>query len=446
MKKFIPIAFVALFLVPSLTFASFDTSLKYGNRGDAVSTLQDFLSDQGFLKGSVDGKFGLGTLRAVEAFQTANGLDSDGYFGLASRTAANAILATIIAPSDKEEQAETGTVTTPVSPVLDSRGCSTTSLYSSTTGVSCTIVAVTTVNPQTAQLQQEYTLAELKANLYNIANASAQVISYAGGAAYFSSHPTEMAELNADLGDSTCAILVGASGMTTQALIGAANNCISKLSIAIEQNNQLIQSLVSQIQILGGQLPPLPMPQSILPLANNQNSVVQSVNNPTTTMPSTQTQPPVVTPTYTAPVVTIIKNPAVADATIKAGSTKQVIGSFTIQNTSDAEPLIVTNLNIAIPDGVMLSNLTLNQIPGYNSIDNVIRESNPSVPIISTPADSNDFPVTFTIGAAQTINVLADVNSATLPFSIELTGTATGSASHLGATINSATGQTVTIQ
>lgn len=107
--------FVLLFLlVPSLSFASFDVSVKYGSKGPAVSEVQDFLTDQGFLKGTVDGKFGFATLRAVKAFQTANNLTPDGYFGKASRTAAQSILADLTQGSDAEETADTGTVSAPV--------------------------------------------------------------------------------------------------------------------------------------------------------------------------------------------------------------------------------------------------------------------------------------------------------------------------------------------
>lgn len=101
-------------LVPSLAGASFDVSLKYGSRGQAVEELQDFLQDQGFLTGKIDGKFGLGTRKAVIAWQSANNLGADGYFGAISRTRARTVLAEVLKSSDDAEQAETGTITTPV--------------------------------------------------------------------------------------------------------------------------------------------------------------------------------------------------------------------------------------------------------------------------------------------------------------------------------------------
>lgn len=139
MKKTLLVLF-ALLIIPSVSLASFDVSLKYGSKGDSVVELQDFLSDQGVYTGKSDGRFGLGTLKAVKAFQTANSLKADGYFGLGSRTKANAILADLLSSSNNSEQAETGTVVT-VS------GCSSTSLFSATTGQSCTSGTPTTNFP-----------------------------------------------------------------------------------------------------------------------------------------------------------------------------------------------------------------------------------------------------------------------------------------------------------
>jgi len=119
MKKILLFVFALSIILPTLAFASFDTSLKYGSSGSAVTKLQNFLQTQGLYSGKIDGSFGPGTVNAVKAFQSANGLQADGYFGLASRTKANSVLATNTnAPS---------TVA----------GCTSTVGYSPTTGVSC---------------------------------------------------------------------------------------------------------------------------------------------------------------------------------------------------------------------------------------------------------------------------------------------------------------------
>lgn len=125
---------LAIIVFPTLTFASFDTSLKYGSRGDAVSELQDFLTDQNVYTGKVDGKFGLGTFKAVKAFQTANSLSVDGYFGKASREAAQTLLAAELKTSDDAEVAETGNVSPAV---VTMSGCTSTSGFSVTTGHPC---------------------------------------------------------------------------------------------------------------------------------------------------------------------------------------------------------------------------------------------------------------------------------------------------------------------
>lgn len=118
MKKFINIGILCALLFPMVSLAYFDTSLKYGSRGEAVSELQDFLQDQDFLIGKVDGKYGLGTVKAVKAFQTANGLFADGYFGKGSRAKASSLLAVILKDSDATELAETGAVIPVVKSIL----------------------------------------------------------------------------------------------------------------------------------------------------------------------------------------------------------------------------------------------------------------------------------------------------------------------------------------
>lgn len=56
-------------------------SLRRGSSGDDVIALQKKLKNWGYYSGSVDGKFGAETERAVIYFQTKNGLDPDGVVG-----------------------------------------------------------------------------------------------------------------------------------------------------------------------------------------------------------------------------------------------------------------------------------------------------------------------------------------------------------------------------
>lgn len=133
MKKALFSLVLSAILFPSISFARFDVSLKYGSTGPAVSDLQDFLQDQVNYTGKIDGKFGLGTQKAVIAFQSVNDLQPDGYFGMASRTKANSILSDLTAASDAAEQQETGTIT----PVSTVKGCTLGAKYSVATGQPC---------------------------------------------------------------------------------------------------------------------------------------------------------------------------------------------------------------------------------------------------------------------------------------------------------------------
>lgn len=63
------------------------TVLKEGMEGDAVKKLQQALKNRGYYSGSIDGKYGSGTVAAVTAFQKANGLTADGKAGPATQNA-----------------------------------------------------------------------------------------------------------------------------------------------------------------------------------------------------------------------------------------------------------------------------------------------------------------------------------------------------------------------
>ena len=56
-------------------------TLRKGDAGDAVSQLQEALIQLGYLSGKADGTYGAQTVKAVKAFQKANGLTADGTAG-----------------------------------------------------------------------------------------------------------------------------------------------------------------------------------------------------------------------------------------------------------------------------------------------------------------------------------------------------------------------------
>jgi peptidoglycan hydrolase-like protein with peptidoglycan-binding domain len=120
MKKIITIITFGIFIIPSLSFASIDNNLKYGNKGPQVIELQEFLIDKGFLQGSATGNFYSLTLKAVKSFQSANSIPTTGYVGILTRTAINTDLASETSSSTAEQLAETGTTTasTSTSPVI----------------------------------------------------------------------------------------------------------------------------------------------------------------------------------------------------------------------------------------------------------------------------------------------------------------------------------------
>lgn len=61
-------------------------TLTVGDKGTQVRTLQTALNKLGYDVGTVDGKFGEGTRKAVIAFQRDNGLKQDGKAGNATQT------------------------------------------------------------------------------------------------------------------------------------------------------------------------------------------------------------------------------------------------------------------------------------------------------------------------------------------------------------------------
>ena len=66
------------------TVPSSTETLELGSEGAEVRKLQQKLKDLGYLSGSVDGKFGVGTEAAVIAFQKNNNLTADGKAGVAT--------------------------------------------------------------------------------------------------------------------------------------------------------------------------------------------------------------------------------------------------------------------------------------------------------------------------------------------------------------------------
>lgn len=75
---------------------SFTRNLYLGVRGPEVTDLQEFLTEQGYYAGPVNGYFGLLTMQAVRKFQNAQGVTASGYFGARTRQIANQIVRKLV--------------------------------------------------------------------------------------------------------------------------------------------------------------------------------------------------------------------------------------------------------------------------------------------------------------------------------------------------------------
>ena len=105
----------------SVAFGSYDT-MRYGASGTRVKTLQNALNQLGYACGTVDGKYGAGTQRAVTAFQRDQRLTADGIAGKATLTRIEALLSggntvqpETPAPEEKPEDSQ------PAGPIIPTR-------------------------------------------------------------------------------------------------------------------------------------------------------------------------------------------------------------------------------------------------------------------------------------------------------------------------------------
>ena len=76
-----------LILFISLTSSTAQAVSKYGSSGDEVVKIQQKLSELGYYNGTIDGRFGTNTKKAVIAFQKDNNLSADGIVGDKTLTA-----------------------------------------------------------------------------------------------------------------------------------------------------------------------------------------------------------------------------------------------------------------------------------------------------------------------------------------------------------------------
>ncbi len=91
-----PISTVTITTTPTNTVPAVEApsqTLKPGDQGAQVKTLQKALASLGYSPGTPDGDYGPSTQNAVERFQIAKGLDEDGVVGPATLNALQKALA-----------------------------------------------------------------------------------------------------------------------------------------------------------------------------------------------------------------------------------------------------------------------------------------------------------------------------------------------------------------
>ncbi len=98
---------------PSPTPAPPSDIVRPGDKSDDALKVQERLKELGYYNGKLDGSFGEGSVKALKAFQTANGLEPDGVCGIKTRAilfAAHPVYATPTAtpsPTSEEEEGVT---------------------------------------------------------------------------------------------------------------------------------------------------------------------------------------------------------------------------------------------------------------------------------------------------------------------------------------------------
>ena len=111
MKKLIlrvfALALAAMLLLVSSGLAE---TLRRGDKGDNVLALQTGLTQLNYYTGKLDGKFGAGTLKAVKAFQKAEGLKVDGLAGKATQAKLTELTGVVFEEEDDDTVVTPGPV------------------------------------------------------------------------------------------------------------------------------------------------------------------------------------------------------------------------------------------------------------------------------------------------------------------------------------------------
>ena len=112
MKKIISAVALLTLGATTVSYASIDKNLKYGQRDKEVTELQEFLIDKGLLKTTPSTYFGLLTLKAVKAYQASINVSPTGFVGVLTREKINKEIDIEVASSNEAEKAEASTIPT----------------------------------------------------------------------------------------------------------------------------------------------------------------------------------------------------------------------------------------------------------------------------------------------------------------------------------------------
>jgi hypothetical protein len=450
MRKIILFGILGAILVPSLSFASIDSNLRYGSRGQKVTELQEFLIDKGFLQGTATGNFYSLTLKAVKAFQSANNISPTGYVGLLTRTEINNELSVETARSISQQLSETGT---------------TTAIVATTSPI------VTQLQKQNQLLQQQLSQLQTQTQqTQSIQNSLNQVVQNTTRVITPVVQPVQgSVSIQADPNFNP-SVIVGGSTNTTIAKFNltsssGANVSLSPVEVMIDGNLASINNVVAyangvqcggavfqkssalnlncSLNVPLGQTTVLDIRADIkngginYTSGNIQTIITTGDNNggfsnssQTVSVPTSQLSGPSI-PIGVAS-VTLTKNPSFSDQNILSNTSNTKIGSFVIQ-TNSAESVRVTTLTVGLNNTADISNLYLVPV-GLTNTNSI------------SPQSSNNFVVNFTIpqSGSQTIDIYGDVSSATGTISTNLTVSGYGVDSNTTVKSSIANGQTIT--
>jgi hypothetical protein len=157
-----------------------------------------------------------------------------------------------------------------------------------------------------------------------------------------------------------------------------------------------------------------------------------------------QTVPATTAVTISAGQMVVAKNGAYTNQTLSPNTAATKIGSFTIQNQSSSEAVRVTNLAVALTaDGVTA--LTSTQFSNFTNVKTSETTGSGATP--QNGAANLNFSVDFTIaaGATKTVDIYADIGSATQGVETTLLVTAYGASSNVTLTGSAVTGQLVSV-